>query len=558
MPYLALRYYLSNTAARTDRWVQAVAVPLVLRRTSKPYFASLHFKDVDEDGHIAHRVLHLPSANEALAEAWLLGECARLESFRNPENVYSYELSGPETTEGVFLHYFEGLKRRHKAIAGASRATQGGLVQYMDIRKFYPSLDAGLAAQAWQRFADRAAMTRDLRELGLKLLEDQAAASTDSRSAVLTGPMFSHLLANLVLRDLDLRFARLSSVRYFRYVDDIVIVGQSSDVERAQTEIRSELEALGLKLHAPGTKKDIRVPAEEWLESEHDFDEKTGAVTWKSMIGDLKRYLLINPRKRLLAAQAFYDEGFRLPIVDYSEAIRERGYVTRLMETARWIWVRRSIRQKNLKEIIEQARVLRSRFMRDLSDLLEAFSRSRDFGRKRLIPKIRYYSGRIAYLGDRQLVAAFAEELQHIPELQFHRAVLSAVGTRDVGTVVSLGVNAAQAAAQLLRAGRMHASLSRAPTTDAEIQGIAVFLLNGVPVDGAGDGNWRENELVRVAQARIGDELMQSSDAFISEFACLHGIAATPRHPTVLETAFDVDEDLSLDAITQLQGYDSE
>lgn len=47
--------------------------------------------------------------------------------------------------------------------------------------------------------------------------------------------------------------------------------------------------------------------------------------------------------------------------------------------------------------------------------------------------------------------------------------------------------------------------------------------------------------------------MMKSSDPFIREIACLHGLSEKPRHTGLLETVFDVDEDLALDAISQLQ-----
>jgi hypothetical protein len=46
---------------------------------------------------------------------------------------------------------------------------------------------------------------------------------------------------------------------------------------------------------------------------------------------------------------------------------------------------------------------------------------------------------------------------------------------------------------------------------------------------------------------------MRSKDPFIRELACLHGLAPQPRHPEVLESPFDEDEELAMDAIDQLQ-----
>ena len=44
-----------------------------------------------------------------------------------------------------------------------------------------------------------------------------------------------------------------------------------------------------------------------------------------------------------------------------------------------------------------------------------------------------------------------------------------------------------------------------------------------------------------------------SGNTFIREIACLHGIARSPRHPDMLESVFDEDEDLAIDAVDQLQ-----
>lgn len=125
LTYLALRYYLHNDAARTDRWVEDVATNLVLTRSDLPYFHALHFKDSSGRGKIDHRAMFLPSANEALAEAALLAECAKhQQAFSNPSCVFSYSLNHGNDRSGIFPHYSPGLRERHDAIAKACDADQ--------------------------------------------------------------------------------------------------------------------------------------------------------------------------------------------------------------------------------------------------------------------------------------------------------------------------------------------------------------------------------------------------------------------------------------------------
>lgn len=44
-----------------------------------------------------------------------------------------------------------------------------------------------------------------------------------------------------------------------------------------------------------------------------------------------------------------------------------------------------------------------------------------------------------------------------------------------------------------------------------------------------------------------------ADESFMRELACLHGIADRPRHPDLLDTAFDMDDEFTLDAVDQIQ-----
>jgi hypothetical protein len=79
------------------------------------------------------------------------------------------------------------------------------------------------------------------------------------------------------------------------------------------------------------------------------------------------------------------------------------------------------------------------------------------------------------------------------------------------------------------------------------------MLMNGVPISGPG-GDWgSDSELVQFARSGGTPGLMKSADPFIRELACLHGLAQGPLHAGILETAFDRDEALAMDAVDQLQ-----
>ncbi len=61
--------------------------------------------------------------------------------------------------------------------------------------------------------------------------------------------MFSHLIANLVLRAVDDIAKGFAGVQYFRYVDDLVLVGERKAVEKLNLDLKTLLGDMGLNLH---------------------------------------------------------------------------------------------------------------------------------------------------------------------------------------------------------------------------------------------------------------------------------------------------------------------
>ncbi|MBZ0095532.1 MAG: RNA-directed DNA polymerase [Sulfuricella sp.] len=552
LTYLALRYYLDNDAARTDQWAREVATDLVLTRSEPAYFQALHFKDLSQRQDVDHRQMLLPGANEALAEAALLAECAKHpQTFGNPACVFSYPLNAGNDRSGIFEHYSKGLRNRHEAIARACDETPDGVVQYIDLKKFYPSISISAALEVWGRAADGARLAARWRGLGDKLLADHGSISAD-KPGILTGPMFSHLIANLVLRALDDEFASNANVRYFRYVDDITLVGTREHVAQMLREIRARVDALGLAVHEDHSPKSLRLSSGEWLVGRADFRDSRRPISWMTFIGDLKRFLLVNPDARDQLRETFANAGLRIPVRDYSSAIFERSYLERFGKWAERAWFRKKVHAVSVDSLVRQALWLRSSYENDFVALMDGFDRASSYERKRRIPKLRYRAGRLSYLATEDSLAALAKQASSIHELHLQSMVMTAVASGNIDPLLRLGTNAAQAAAQPMRAGNKAASIQSRDLSIAESQALAVFRLNGVDIAGSAAQFGDETELMSFAEHGASLALMKSSDPFMSEFACLHGISDQPRHAAILESVFDEDEQLAMDAVDQL------
>lgn len=116
-----------------------------------------------------------------------------------------------------------------------------------------------------------------------------------------------------------------------------------------------------------------------------------------------------------------------------------------------------------------------------------------------------------------------------------------------------MGTNAAQAAAQPFRAAGQVAEIRLQALTPDQEQSLAVFLLNGVQIETDTLRMDAESEMIRFASRGADINLMRSDNPFVREISCLHGLTDQPRHPDQLDPVFDEDEDLTMDAIDQLQ-----
>ncbi|MBO9538956.1 RNA-directed DNA polymerase, partial [bacterium] len=288
-PYISLRYYLYNSATRSSRWAQDAAVKMVISRSSTPYFRSKHYKELDTSSEIVYRDIYLPGANEALAEASLLDECSKHPGiFSNHPSVFSYELTKSTDLSGIYLPFMSGVIKRHSTISSICSNNTEFRVHTVDIKRFYPSISHELAVSAWDHHA-RLAGFDVFRDLGNKIITDYRNSSHSGDNGILTGPMFSHLIANLVLREFDEYCSTKLPAHYIRYVDDISLIGTQQQIDHSINIIKSKLESLGFHLHDKNkANKNILVSAEEWLSCANINNSNHISTQWMKLIFGIK------------------------------------------------------------------------------------------------------------------------------------------------------------------------------------------------------------------------------------------------------------------------------
>lgn len=427
---------------------------------------------------------------------------------------------------------------------------EDGVVLYTDIKKFYPSIVSVDAVTAWVNACQQSEINNEYKKLGLKILENhkKVCEKDNTGKGLLTGPMFSHVIANLLLDRIDMEMNAISSGSYWRYVDDVVFVGSSEKVVLWREKLEEKFNELNLVLHDGD--KDFQVSCEEWLTGEFDFDSSIGNE-WVSLISNTKRFLLANPVKMQELQKVFQKNNIRIPVVDYSSAVKDSSYLQRFQDWMRkYKWATKSVKSITIDSLLSQANKCEESLNIQLVDLLEEDSSSSLYAEKRITPKLRYLSGRLLYLSNRQVLGRLGEMLMNRPDLYLIAKTMEAVSSRNFTDVLSMGVNVTHSAAQLVRAeGYMVVQIDKGIDLSPVVeQSLAVLVVNGVQHDYEAINT----ELMQLAAADGIKDLMQSKNGFVKEFACLHGLSE-PRHQNVLDSAFDRGEDLAMDILNQLQ-----
>lgn len=99
-----------------------------------------------------------------------------------------------------------------------------------------------------------------------------------STTGIPQGLSISNILASIYMQDIDKKISSLN-VKYYRYVDDVLIIGNKSDVEDAYKKLKSKLAYKGLSIHSIKSEKCSLKPIDnEFIYLGYVFNENSITV----------------------------------------------------------------------------------------------------------------------------------------------------------------------------------------------------------------------------------------------------------------------------------------
>lgn len=553
--YLGLRYYLNNSSSNSDYWIEKVCCKLVIDGSEYGYLQSYHYKDYVDNKYI-YRDVYLPTPNETLSESLLIYNLSKHKEFHPKPYVFSYRYADETDLTGLFSPYFDGVKERHKFIEKLCWENENSSVLYTDIKKFYPSIKVEDALRVWCEKCESSEIEPKYIDLGKKLLKNhfELNIKNSTGNSILTGPMFSHVIANLLLDEIDSKMYELTKGRYCRYVDDVILVGTQVELDNWREQLESMFSELGLDLH--DGEKDFSVVNDEWLEGANDFNSSI-SNNWMKLIANLKRFLFANSKQREMLSEAFNTQSIRIPVLDYSVAMKESSTLQKLADWVKnYHWSSRSVRKISIESLISQATACKYEMLDKAFEYIELIGSANEYEKKRYIPKIKFLSGRLLMLLTTKELQQLFEKLSSLNEFHQITTTIQSLITRDVTESLKMGANATQAVAQLLAIDSAPVLIDkkRLEDTDSSVieQSLAVLDINGINYD----IDTVPSELRLFSKGVEIENLMDSKDRYIKEMASLHGIGDA-RHTDIMLSCFDRNEELAIDILNQVQSSKS-
>lgn len=555
--YLGLRYYLRATSARTDRWAKEISTDLVMTRKTLPYRKSNVYKGVSDRtteggaGIIEQRPLHIPAPNEMLCEAALLEACSNSGGmFARQESVFSNILCTGDSRAGMVDPYFKWWKQRQLAIAKCCKREPEDHVVYFDLAKFYQSIGFTLVQDAWDRATSQSSLPNEQGKLGAKLIEDYRKLLGVNKKGLPMGPMFAHILGNLVLSDFDKKMAESFPGKYFRYVDDLALVIPKEKIPQAKALIEDMLPE-GLKLN---NEKEVSMGANGWVGYTEGFETSVPAKRWRTILGAIKGFIGTRPKETAALFQALQARQFRFPVWDYADAFKSRSTWERFKENLRQEWLRNVLDNQDLPVILRMVEAARTEFMNRFDHLAELEVPSEGMPRKLHFQRLRYMASRLLYLATDAQLRMIVDSIEHYRELADLVAIYRALISFDVSNLLIFTESVTRVAAQVLAATGKPVTCKREIDTEDLIAAWSVLKLHGIKIvpETPSEESLR-SPLAAFSDSTISRPPREILSPYFDELLALQNLAI-PEPALLLRTALDEAENPSFDATLLFQG----
>jgi hypothetical protein len=399
------------------------------------------YKEKSENDFIYRDILSL-SPFGIISESYLMRLMSQENFIENKKFIYSYLL--PENTKSTrnFQYYFNGYKRRNEDVYKALLKNQNSIALVLDLSKFYPSINIETA-----KYQFIAKLEENTKPRIFKLARNITNSILEQSSkGVPIGTELSHLMAQIYLEDFDTKLSEQYPEKYFRYVDDIIIICKSIEkdyvIEYVKASLPSELNI--------NTDKTDQLTLDEWklLYSNKDLEE--GNLF--EVLNFITAYVSMHPSKIDSLEQDIKSLGYNIPLSRIKNQAKSKGfmsYIKSLIKNEKRYSTFEIYFTKN-EYIVKQLINLQKFYLIEFNKILKLdYDNSSSAENRANTQKLKFVTNRLLYLSTLEDLERIGKVLPETEKFEDTKEVINALVTKNLTNSIQYGGKVIQTICEL-------------------------------------------------------------------------------------------------------------
>lgn len=490
-----------------------------------------------------------PSPLTAIAESMILGWLAKSKAFTVPHRSYSYQWPATVHSGSSYQYFVDGYIKRNLDIASAL-AQPGYVAVVTDIQRFYPSANNEVLKA---RLADR--LSYEEQPLRNPILDFFSQLLDATGQGIPIGPAAGHVLGHVALEGVDRDLEAKYGVRYFRYVDDVVIVCHLYDVDSVKRDIKLSIEKEGFSLNVDKTEV---IDLSTW-QSHLLMTDVNEEDSFRSYSSDLTVYLAFHPERAQELKQMLADNGLSIPVtrlLALSSYSRYRYFLERRRTHFGLSHAFGLVFASN-KQFVERGLRIKKAHESSLTALLDLPVEKSSGTRRWQVQRIRRVVNALFYLRNFGEWTKQSDMFASVPELVEQQALATALGSGIVNSILPFYGRGPSAFAELWAEHGSHGAdlnIPDAPFSRPEIDALITLRLYGMldsnvlsNVTGAGD-----MRLFEVLNKPLVTSRSQPDLTFEDELESLRLGVADSTLAELAKSRYSLSEGTALEALSLL------
>ncbi len=312
----------------------------------------------------------------------------------------------------------------------------------MDLTKFYPSIDKSKSKDIFLN-----ALGEDSKS-EVSILSEKISNSIleQSTKGVPIGTNLSHLIAQTYLLDFDEKLNSKFPNKYFRYVDDIIIICKKSEKKEVEEYVASTLPK---ELELNESKTDI-VNAKEWALLNSENESKNESL--HDLLHFITTYLVMYPSRIDELSKQIKKAGYNIPLKKIEN--QSKNSMFRLFLKS---FMKRNKKYTPLElyftkssVIVGKLLALKKSYMVRFKELLKfSYDNTNSAENRSNTQQLKYILNRLLYLSTIDELSELIKKVPDTEKFQDTKIVIYALDTKDLKEAIQYGGKIIQTISEL-------------------------------------------------------------------------------------------------------------